>query len=177
MSLPNIVGSFAVLLADDLMIDDGALLRSMLDVHEQHGGSVLALMEMTSEEISAYGCAEVEPVRDGVVLVHSVVEKPRPEDAPSNLAVIGRSPEIGRVFQYHGAEHMTIHALEAGDPLTPEAIRKYPTAHPRCGTEFLVVVIALSIIAFTRVAQRLVVSVPQLFAADDATGRPADESR
>src|SRR5258706_2088044 len=70
------------------------------------------------------------------------------------LVVIGRSPEIGRVFQYHGAEHMTIHALEAGDPLTPEAIRKYPTAHPRCGTEFLVVVIALSIIAFTLVGRQ-----------------------
>jgi uncharacterized protein YqhQ len=52
------------------------------------------------------------------------------------------------VFEYHGAEHMTIHALEAGDPLTTDAIRKYPTAHPRCGTEFLVVVIALSIFAF-----------------------------
>jgi uncharacterized protein YqhQ len=49
---------------------------------------------------------------------------------------------------------MTIHALEAGDPLTPEAIRKYPTAHPRCGTEFLVVVIALSIIAFTLVGRQ-----------------------
>jgi uncharacterized protein YqhQ len=70
------------------------------------------------------------------------------------LAVIGRSPEVGRVFQYHGAEHMTIHALEAGDPLTPEAIRKYPTAHPRCGTEFLVVVIALSIIAFGLVGRQ-----------------------
>ena len=58
------------------------------------------------------------------------------------------------MFQYHGAEHMTIHALEAGDPLTPEAIRKYPTAHPRCGTEFLVVVIALSIIAFTLVGRQ-----------------------
>jgi len=60
------------------------------------------------------------------------------------LAVIARTPDIARVFQYHGAEHMTIHALEAGDPLRPEHIRKYPTAHPRCGTEFLVVVILIS---------------------------------
>ena len=82
--------AFAVLLADDVMIDDARLLRSMLEVHERDGGSVLALMEMTRDEISAYGCAEVEPVRDGVVRVRSVVEKPRPEDAPSNLAVIGR---------------------------------------------------------------------------------------
>jgi len=70
------------------------------------------------------------------------------------LAVIGQSADIRRVFQYHGAEHMTIHALEAGDPLIPSAIRKYPTAHPRCGTEFLVVVIALSIVAFSLVGRQ-----------------------
>jgi uncharacterized protein YqhQ len=70
------------------------------------------------------------------------------------LALIGQSADIRRVFQYHGAEHMTIHALEAGDPLIPSAIRKYPTAHPRCGTEFLVVVIALSIVAFSLVGRQ-----------------------
>jgi uncharacterized protein YqhQ len=70
------------------------------------------------------------------------------------LVLIGQSSDIRRVFQYHGAEHMTIHALEAGDPLTPSAIRKYPTAHPRCGTEFLVVVIALSIVAFSLVGRQ-----------------------
>ena len=76
------------------------------------------------------------------------------------LIVIARTGEISRVFQYHGAEHMTIHALEAGDPLTTDAVRKYPTAHPRCGTEFLVVVIVLSIIAFSLVGrQSLVVMV------------------
>jgi uncharacterized protein YqhQ len=64
------------------------------------------------------------------------------------LALIARMPDIRRVFEYHGAEHMTIHALEAGDPLTTGAVRKYPTAHPRCGTEFLVVVILLSIVLF-----------------------------
>jgi uncharacterized protein YqhQ len=64
------------------------------------------------------------------------------------LWLIGQSGEIHRVFQYHGAEHMTIHALEHGDPLIVDEVRKYPTAHPRCGTEFIVVVIALSIIAF-----------------------------
>jgi uncharacterized protein YqhQ len=70
------------------------------------------------------------------------------------LALIAQAPDIRRVFQYHGAEHMTIHALEHGDPLTPEAIRRYPTAHQRCGTEFLVVVIALSIIAFSLVGRQ-----------------------
>ena len=70
------------------------------------------------------------------------------------LLVIARAEDVRRVFQYHGAEHMTIHALEAGDPLVVDAVRKYPTAHPRCGTDFLVVVIALSIIAFSLVGRQ-----------------------
>jgi uncharacterized protein YqhQ len=70
------------------------------------------------------------------------------------LVLIGRSPDVSRVFQYHGAEHMTIHALEAGDPLTVGKVRKYPTAHQRCGTEFLVIVIILSIIAFSLVGRQ-----------------------
>ena len=70
------------------------------------------------------------------------------------LVLISRMPDIHRVFQYHGAEHMTIHALEHDDPLTVDAVRKYPTAHQRCGTEFLVVVIILSIIAFSLVGRQ-----------------------
>jgi uncharacterized protein YqhQ len=70
------------------------------------------------------------------------------------LLLISRAADVRRVFQYHGAEHMTIHALEAGDPLVPDAVKKYPTAHPRCGTEFLVVVIILSIIAFSLVGRQ-----------------------
>jgi uncharacterized protein YqhQ len=70
------------------------------------------------------------------------------------LMLIGRAPDVARVFRYHGAEHMTIHALEAGDPLTVAEVRKYPTAHQRCGTEFLVVVILLSIIAFSLVGRQ-----------------------
>ncbi len=70
------------------------------------------------------------------------------------LALISRAPDIRRVFQYHGAEHMTIHALESGLPLTTENVRRHPTAHPRCGTEFLVILIALSIIAFSLVGRQ-----------------------
>lgn len=70
------------------------------------------------------------------------------------LLLIAQANDVRRVFQYHGAEHMTIHALEHGDPLTPEAVRAYPTAHQRCGTEFLVVVIVLSIFAFSLVGRQ-----------------------
>ena len=73
------------------------------------------------------------------------------------LSLIGRTSDVRRTFQYHGAEHMSIHALEAGDPLTVEAVRKYPTAHPRCGTEFLVVVILVSIVVFSLVGRQDIV--------------------
>jgi uncharacterized protein YqhQ len=61
---------------------------------------------------------------------------------------IGFVPEIRRVFAYHGAEHMTIHAFEAGEPLDQAHIGKYSPAHPRCGTAFLLLVVAISIVLF-----------------------------
>jgi len=76
------------------------------------------------------------------------------------LAVVSQAGDIRRVFQYHGAEHMTIHALEHEDPLTIQNARRYPTAHPRCGTEFLVVFVIVSILVFSLLAgQSLLVSV------------------
>lgn len=69
------------------------------------------------------------------------------------LAVLSRTPDVSRTFQYHGAEHMSIHTLEAGLPLRIENVRKFPTAHPRCGTEFLVVVVLLSIVAFSLIGR------------------------
>ena len=65
--------------------------------------------------------------------------------------VIGRMPDIRRVFMYHGAEHMTVHAQERGDPLVVDAIRKYSPAHPRCGTAFLLTVMVVAIAVFVLV--------------------------
>ncbi|MBV6391913.1 MAG: hypothetical protein KPEEDBHJ_01129 [Anaerolineales bacterium] len=62
---------------------------------------------------------------------------------------IGFMPDIKRVFQYHGAEHKTINAYEAGAELTPETVNKYPIEHPRCGTAFLLTLVLLSILVFT----------------------------
>jgi uncharacterized protein YqhQ len=66
------------------------------------------------------------------------------------LGAISFMPDIRRVFAYHGAEHMTIHAFEHGEDLVPARIEPYPTAHPRCGTAFLlfVVVVAIALFAF-----------------------------
>ena len=64
------------------------------------------------------------------------------------IVLISRMKDIRRVFMYHGAEHMTIHAQERGDPLDVPSIRKYPTAHPRCGTAFLLVVMVVAVAVF-----------------------------
>ena len=64
------------------------------------------------------------------------------------LYLIGRMADIRRVFAYHGAEHMAIHAYEHGSPLEPSAVVRFPTAHPRCGTAFLLVVVVVSVFAF-----------------------------
>jgi uncharacterized protein YqhQ len=62
---------------------------------------------------------------------------------------IGRLPDIARVFAFHGAEHKTINAYEAGAELTPEEVSKYSTAHYRCGTAFLLSVMVISILVFS----------------------------
>jgi UTP--glucose-1-phosphate uridylyltransferase len=94
---------FAVLLGDDLMDERDVLLTTMIDLQQRHGGCVVALMEVAHEQIGLYGCAAVEPTGEtDVVRITGLVEKPRPEDAPSNLAIIGRyvlSPQIFPVLR------------------------------------------------------------------------------
>jgi uncharacterized protein YqhQ len=89
------------------------------------------------------------------------------------LFLIGLLPDIRRVFAYHGAEHKAINALEDGAPLEIESVRRYGTAHPRCGTSFLLVVVVISVLLFVLIGtpplwQRLlsrVVLVPVIAAA------------
>jgi uncharacterized protein YqhQ len=64
------------------------------------------------------------------------------------VALIGRSPQIHRVFAYHAAEHRTIHTYEHDLPLNVENVRGFPNAHPRCGTAFLLIVMVLAMIVF-----------------------------
>lgn len=69
------------------------------------------------------------------------------------ILLIGRLPDIKRVFAYHGAEHMTVHAHEHNLPLDVEHVRQFPTAHNRCGTAFLLVVMIVAIVVFTFVGR------------------------
>jgi UTP--glucose-1-phosphate uridylyltransferase len=88
---------FAVLLGDDIMHPDAGVLAGMLGVYERYGHSVVALKEVPPEDISSYGCAAVTQLEDNIVRVEDVVEKPAQEEAPSNLAIMGRyvfGPEI-----------------------------------------------------------------------------------
>ncbi|WP_106127867.1 UTP--glucose-1-phosphate uridylyltransferase [Pseudosporangium ferrugineum] len=85
--------AFAVLLGDEFVEEDQPLLPAMLELQAETGGIVLAFIEVSPEETSRYGIAsvEAEPGRgDDIVKVTGLVEKPSPEDAPSNLAVVGR---------------------------------------------------------------------------------------
>ena len=64
------------------------------------------------------------------------------------LLAISRMPDMARLFEYHGAEHKTIHVFEAGLPLVPENARRFTTLHPRCGTSFLMFVMLISVLVF-----------------------------
>ncbi|MBS1201990.1 MAG: UDP-glucose pyrophosphorylase [Chromatiaceae bacterium] len=90
---------FAVLLADDLIRSPGkGVVAQMADVYSRFGCSVLAVQEVPREETSQYGIVKVEPGPDGEMRVVSMVEKPAPADAPSNLAVVGRYLLTPRIF-------------------------------------------------------------------------------
>jgi UTP--glucose-1-phosphate uridylyltransferase len=82
---------FAVLLGDDFIHPGDPLLRRMIEVRATHGGSVVALMEVASDQVSQYGVVALQPTgTEDVVTVTDLVEKPAPADAPSNWIVIGR---------------------------------------------------------------------------------------
>lgn len=93
---------FAVILSDDIIDAEVPALRQMLDVYEFYGAPVVALMEVPRENISAYGVVDAELVQDSngggrLYRIRNMVEKPKAEDAPSNLAIIGRyvlTPEV-----------------------------------------------------------------------------------
>jgi UTP--glucose-1-phosphate uridylyltransferase len=88
---------FAVILADDVIDADPPALRQMIDVFEEVDGPVLAIEEVPRENVSAYGIIDADEVRPGVYKIRDLVEKPPLDQAPSNLAIIGRyilTPDI-----------------------------------------------------------------------------------
>jgi UTP--glucose-1-phosphate uridylyltransferase len=92
---------FAVLLGDDIIIGEPPAIARLAELGRQTGAPVIAVMEVPREEIRHYGCVAGDPVEPGVWRVRGLVEKPQPESAPSNLAIIGRyvlTPAVLRVL-------------------------------------------------------------------------------
>jgi UTP--glucose-1-phosphate uridylyltransferase len=103
---------FAVVLSDDVIDSETPAIRQLLDVYEFYGASVVALMEVPGDAISAYGAVDAEPVshnsgKDRLFRIRNMVEKPKPSEAPSNLAIIGRYVLTPEVFE-------SIEAIEPG---------------------------------------------------------------
>ncbi|GAA5207636.1 UTP--glucose-1-phosphate uridylyltransferase GalU [Microbacterium kyungheense] len=121
--------SFAVMLGDDLIDERDELLTTMIEEHRRTGAAVIALMEVPQTHIHLYGVASAEPTEhDGIVKVNGLVEKPSAEDAPSNLAIIGRyvlSPAVFDILERtepgKGGEIQLTDALQelAADPDGP----------------------------------------------------------
>ena len=90
---------FVVMLGDDIMDEHSTVLEDMMAVHSDTGASVVAFKSFPPQEISSYGCADPEPTdTPNLVRLRGIVEKPRPEDAPSDLAVMGRYLFTSAIF-------------------------------------------------------------------------------
>ncbi len=99
----NIVGNepFAVLLADDLVKAQTPVLSQMLKKYEKLNSSIVAIEEVEPSQTSKYGVLDAEDLNDNICKIRGLVEKPKPEEAPSNLAIIGRyilTPEIFKIL-------------------------------------------------------------------------------
>ena len=100
---------FAVLLPDELMIDSPSCTAQLVAAHGKTGGNVVAVMDVPREQTKSYGIAAVKAGKDGLAEITGLVEKPKPEAAPSTLAIIGRYVLMPEVF-----DHLDKHETGAG---------------------------------------------------------------
>ncbi len=100
---------FAVLLPDELTLDAPSCIGQLAQAHEKTGGNVVAVMDVPREQTKSYGIAAVKNERNGLAEITGMVEKPRPEEAPSTLALIGRYVLLPEVF-----DHLDNHETGAG---------------------------------------------------------------
>lgn len=94
--------AFGVILADDLCVNEDGIgaMAQMKDIYEKYRCSIVAVMEVEKEQISNYGVIEGKEIGDGLIMVNNMVEKPNPQDAPSNLAIIGRYILTPQIFNF-----------------------------------------------------------------------------
>lgn len=98
----QVVGNepFAILLADDLLDGDPPVLKQMVDLYAHYHSSVIGVQDVPRKETSQYGIVDAKELEDGVYKINSMVEKPKPEDAPSTLGVVGRYILTPRIFNH-----------------------------------------------------------------------------
>jgi len=128
---------FAVVLSDDVIDAEVPCVRQLLDIHEFYGASVLALMEVPKEQISAYGVVDADPVEHNgaqgrLYRIRNMVEKPKAEDAPSNLAIIGRYILVPEIFQ----SIEEIPAGKGGEIQLTDALKHLLRSRPIYGFKF-----------------------------------------
>lgn len=104
------------------------------------GAGVDYLLSLLLPSVASEAAGWIGNLAEGLIRLCLVV---------SYIWAIGFIPDIKRLYGYHGAEHKTINAFEAGAPLTPESVAQFPLEHPRCGTAFLLVVVVFSILLFS----------------------------
>ena len=95
---------FAVVLADDLCLNDGEIpnaLQQLVEIHQKYNCSVVMIQEVPKSDTASYGIISGEEIEQGVYQIDDMVEKPQPEDAPSNLAIIGRYVLTPNIFDYN----------------------------------------------------------------------------
>ncbi len=90
---------FIVSLGDIILEKGEKVLRDMMDIYNRFGKSVIALFEVPQEDVSKYGIAKVKEIEDGVYIVEDLIEKPSPEESPTNLAIVGRYIFTPKIFE------------------------------------------------------------------------------
>jgi UTP--glucose-1-phosphate uridylyltransferase len=117
---------FAVLLPDELTIDSPTCIAQLAAAHDKTGGNVVAVMEVPREQTKSYGIAAVKAEKDGLAEITGLIEKPKPEEAPSTLALIGRYVLLPEVF-----DHLSRHETGAGGEIQlTDAIAKLIGSQP-----------------------------------------------
>jgi UTP--glucose-1-phosphate uridylyltransferase len=99
LTVRSVVGDepFVLFFPDDVILGDVPAAKQLIDIHDAQGGPVLAVEEVPAEEVESYGIVDGEAIGEGLYRVRALVEKPKPADAPSNLAIVGRyvlTPDI-----------------------------------------------------------------------------------
>ena len=123
---------FAVLLADDLIQTDKPVLSEMVKKFDRLRASMAAVMEVEKDQTDKYGILDAQKVENDIVRINDMVEKPKPEEAPSNLAIIGRYILTPKIFEYLGEGKKGA----GGEIQLTDAMKKLLTEQPVYGYKF-----------------------------------------